>query len=115
PTIQAARTYALAAFTPKAPAAVDKPVRVSFVIRHPNGIPLTDFKRGPGPHTGVHLIIVRRDLAALIHTHPPVGANGTISTRITFTKPGPYRVVVDAYPNTTGPQKNFQLFGSLRV
>ena len=30
-------------------------------------------------------------------------------------EPGPYRVVVDAYPNTTGPQRNFQLFGSLRV
>jgi hypothetical protein len=105
PTIQAARTYALAAFTPKAPAAAGRPVSVSFVIR----------KRGPGPHTGVHLIIVRRDLAAIIHTHPPVGANGTISTRITFAKPGPYRVVVDAYPNTSGPQKNFQLFGSLRV
>ena len=29
---------------------------------------------------------------------------------LTFAKPGPYRVVVDAYPNTTGPQRNFQLF-----
>jgi hypothetical protein len=28
---------------------------------------------------------------------------------------GPYRVVVDAYPNTTGPQRNFQLFEHLRV
>ena len=32
-----------------------------------------------------------------------------------FTEPGPYRVVIDAYPNTTGPQRNFQLFGTLRV
>ena len=115
PTIQPARTYSLAAFTPKAPAAVGKPVRVSFVIRQPNGAPLTDFRRGSGPHTGVHLIIVRRDLSTIIHMHPPVAANGTISTKITFTEPGPYRVVVDAYPNTSGPQKNFQLFGSLRV
>jgi hypothetical protein len=115
PTIQPARTYSLAAFTPRTPAAVGKPVRVSFAIRQPNGAPLTNFRRGSGPHTGVHLIIVRRDLSTIIHTHPPVAANGTISTKITFTDPGPYRVVVDAYPNTTGPQKNFQLFGSLRV
>jgi hypothetical protein len=115
PTIQAAKTYALTAFTPKAAVAAGRPARVSFVIRQPNGTPLTDFKRGPGPHTGVHLIIVRRDLSTMIHTHPPIGANGRISTSVTFTEPGPYRVVVDAYPNTTGPQKNFQLFGSLRV
>jgi hypothetical protein len=115
PTIQAARTYALANLTPTQPATVGKPTRVSFVIRQPNGKPLTSFKRGPGPHTGVHLIIVRRDLATIVHTHPPIGADGTISIPITFTKPGPYRVVVDTYPNTNGPQKNFQLFGSLRV
>jgi hypothetical protein len=115
PTIQAARTYGLASFSPKAPVAAGKPVRVSFRIRQPDGTPLTDFRRGSGPHTGVHLIVVRRDLETIIHTHPPIGADGTISTRITFPKPGPYRVVVDAYPNTTGPQKNFQLFGSIRV
>jgi hypothetical protein len=115
PTIEAAKKYDLTAFAPKAPVAAGKPVRVSFVIRQPNGTPLTDFKRGPGPHTGVHLIMVRHDLGAIVHLHPPVGANGTISTDVTFAKPGPYRVVIDAYPNTTGPQKNFQLFGSLRV
>jgi hypothetical protein len=115
PTIQAAKTYALTGFTPKAAVAAGKPTRVSFVIRQPNGAPLTDFKRGPGPHTGVHLIIVRRDLATIIHTHPPIGADGRISTSIAFAKPGPYRVVIDVYPNTSGPQKNFQLFGSLRV
>jgi hypothetical protein len=115
PTIQAARTYALTAFAPKAPVAAGKPVRVSFVIRQPDGTPLTEFKRGPGPHTGVHLIIVRRDLATIIHTHPPIGPDGTVATKLTFAKPGPYRVVIDAYPNTNGPQKNFQLFGSLRV
>lgn len=115
PTIQAARTYGLSSFSPKAPVAAGRPVRVSFRIRQPDGTPLTDFRRGSGPHTGVHLIVVRRDLETIIHTHPPIGADGTISTRITFPKPGPYRVVVDAYPNTTGPQKNFQLFGSIRV
>jgi hypothetical protein len=115
PTIQAARTYALVDFTPAQPVQAGKPVRVSFVIRQPNGKPLTSFRRGPGPHTGVHLIIVRRDLGTIVHRHPPIAADGTISDTVTFTEPGPYRVVVDAYPNTNGPQRNFQLFGSLRV
>lgn len=115
PTIGAARTYALIDFKPSAPVVVGKPTRVSFVIRQPNGKPLTKFKRGPGPHTGVHLIIVRRDLATIVHQHPPVGPNGVISQTITFTKPGPYRVVIDVYPAITGPQTNFQLFGTMRV
>ena len=115
PTIQAARTYALVRFSPSQPVAAGKPVRVSFVIRQPDGKPLTSFRRGPGPHTGVHLIVVRRDLSTIVHRHPPIAADGTISDTVTFSEPGPYRVVVDAYPNTTGPQRNFQLFGSLRV
>jgi hypothetical protein len=115
PRIQAARTYSLADFAPAGPIAAGKPVRVSFVIRQPNGKPLTSFRHGPGPHTGVHLIVVRRDLSTIVHRHPSIAHDGTISDAITFTKPGPYRVVVDAYPNTSGPQRNFQLFGSLRV
>jgi hypothetical protein len=115
PTVGAARTYALADFKPTAPAIPGQPTKVSFVIRQPDGEPLTHFKRGPGPHTGVHLIFVRKDLAAIVHTHPPISPDGTIHDTITFTKPGPYRLVVDVYPSTTGPQRNFQLFGSLRV
>ena len=115
PTIQAARTYSLVHLQPNAPVPAVKPVRVSFAIRQPNGKLLTSFKRGPGPHTGVHLILVRRDLAAIVHTHPPIAPDGTIAETLTLPEPGPYRVVVDAYPNTTGPQKNFQLFGSLRA
>jgi hypothetical protein len=115
PTIQAARTYKLAGFQPAGPVQPGKPVTVSFTIRQPDGTPLTSFKRGPGPHTGVHLIIVRDDLATIIHQHPPVGPDGKLSIPLTFTEPGPYRVVVDAYPNTTGPQRNFQLFGKIRV
>ncbi|HXK13905.1 MAG TPA: hypothetical protein VNH45_05160 [Gaiellaceae bacterium] len=115
PTVGAARTYALVDFKPTAPAVAGKPTTVSFVIRQPNGKPLTSFRRGPGPHTGVHVIFVRRDLAAIVHVHPPVAADGTISEKITFTDPGPYQLVVDVYPNTTGPQRNFQLFGSLHV
>lgn len=115
PTIQAARTYQLVDLKPSAPVVAGTPVRVSFAIRQPNGKLLTSFKRGPGPHTGVHLIIVRRDLAAIVHTHPPISPDGTIGTTLALPKPGPYRVVVDAYPNTSGPQKNFQLFGAVRA
>jgi hypothetical protein len=115
PTVGAARTYALVDFKPTAPAVAGKPTRVSFVIRQPDGKPLTSFRRGPGPHTGVHLIFVRKDLSTIVHRHPPIAKDGTISDTITFADPGPYRLVVDAYPDTTGPQRNFQLFGALRV
>jgi hypothetical protein len=115
PKVGAARTYQLVDFQPAKPATVGSPTRVSFVIRQPDGQPLTRFRRGSGPHTGVHLIIVRRDLSTIIHRHPPISADGTISDTITFTKPGPYRVVVDAYPAVSGPQRNFQLFDTLRV
>ena len=115
PTIGAAHTYALTAFRPAGPVVAGRPVRVSFTITKPDGKSLTDFKRGPGPHTGVHLIIVRRDLATIVHLHPPIAADGRIDDTVTFAEPGSYRVVVDVYPNTTGPQRNFQLFGSLRV
>ena len=114
PTVGAARTYQLEGFEPSAAAQVGKPTTVSFTIRQPDGKPLTHFKRGPGPHTGVHLIIVRKDLATIIHRHPPIAPDGTISETVVFTKPGPYRVVVDVYPKS-GPQPNFQLQASLRV
>jgi len=115
PVIGVARTYKLTDFRPARPVRAGVPTTVSFVIRQPNGQPLTRLKRGPGPHTGIHVIIVRRDLATIIHQHPPVAKNGLASIPITFTKPGPYRVVVDVYPAQSGPQPNFQLFGTLRV
>ena len=115
PTVQVARTYKLAGFTPSSPVPAGRPVTVSFTIRQPSGEALTDYKRGSGPHTGVHLIIVRDDLGAIIHRHPPVGPSGRLTEQVVFPKPGPYRVVVDAYPNTTGPQRNFQLFGTIHV
>jgi len=115
-TVGAAATYHLSGFTPSAPIQAGKPVRVGFTIVQPNGKPLTQFKRGPGPHTGVHLIIVRRDLATIIHQHPPVAPNGRLTDTITFPEPGPYRVVIDVYPkDVSGPVPNFQLFSTIRV
>jgi hypothetical protein len=114
PTIGAARTFGIAGFEPAGGIQPGKPTPISFVIRQPDGQPLTTFKRGAGPHTGVHLIFVRDDLSTIIHKHPPVAADGTIRESVTFPDPGRYRLVVDAYP-ASGQQPNFQLFHSLRV
>ena len=84
-------------------------------MRQPDGQPLTQYKTGAGPHTGVHLIIVRDDLRYIIHEHPPIGRDGLLRQTVTFPAPGPYRVLVDLYPNLPGGQPNFQLFRSLTV
>ncbi len=115
PVIGAAKTFSLAGFEPAAKVVPGKPTTVSFTIQQPNGKPLTAYKTGSGPHTGVHLIIVRDDLAYIIHQHPPVGANGLLRQTVTFPAPGRYRVLVDAYPNIPGGQPNFQLFKTVDV
>jgi hypothetical protein len=115
PTIGSARTYSLASFEPAGTVTSGKPTQLSFTIQQPSGKPLTDYRRGSGPHTGVHVILVRSDLdGGLIHTHPPVAADGHIAETVEFPTPGRYRLVVDAYPGT-GPQRNFQLFRWLTV
>lgn len=113
PTIQAAQTYALQGFDLGPRLRAGKPVHVSFAIKQPSGAVLTAYKRGPGPHTGVHLIMVRSDLGTIVHTHPPVGTDGRANGTVVMPTPGRYRVVVDAYP-ATGP-RNFQLFRWITV
>lgn len=113
-TVGAARTYRLAHFGPVRFAA-GKTERLWFTIGQPSGAPLTDFRKRSGPHTGVHVIIVRSDLGVIIHKHPPVAPDGSISEPITLPTPGKYRVVIDAYPNLQGPLRNFQLFGLITV
>jgi hypothetical protein len=107
-TIGAAKTYDLANWQPKQLAA-GKPAEVSFRIVQPSGEPLTDYRTGSGPHTGVHLIIVRDDLSAIVHHHPKPQADGMFSQSVTLPTPGRYKVVVDAYPALSGPLRNFQL------
>jgi hypothetical protein len=114
PTIGAARTFGISGFEPTAAIRPGKKTSISFVIRQPDGRPVTAYRRGAGPHTGVHLIFVRDDLSTIIHKHPPVAADGTIRESVTFPDPGRYRLVVDAYP-AGGQQPNFQLFHTLRV
>jgi hypothetical protein len=84
-------------------------------VVQPDGAPLTRFRTGPGPHTGVHVILVRRDLGVILHRHPPVRTGGRFTVDTSSLPPGPYRVVVDVYPAEQTPQPNFQLFTTLRV
>ena len=113
-TIGAARTYRLAGFSPPRFVA-GKPEGVPFRIDQPSGVALTRFRTGSGPHTGVHLIIVRSDLGAIIHQHPKPGPGGEFRPVVTFPTPGRYRVVVDVYPQLGGPLRNFQLFRWITV
>jgi hypothetical protein len=106
-SIPAARTYSLVAKT--------HGELLSLKIMQPDGSPLTRFKQGAGPHTGVHVIVVRRDLEAILHVHPPVRSTGTFTADLSTLPPGPYRIVVDVYPVNPNPQPNFQLFSTLRI
>ncbi len=87
---------------------------MTFSVQLPSGKTLTTYKTGPGPHTGVHLIIVRDDLAYIIHDHPPIPPDGILRQSVTFPAPGPYRILVDVFPDIPGASR-FQLFRSLRV
>jgi hypothetical protein len=114
-TILPARTYHLAGFGPTGTLVANRPEALTFTVVQPSGAPLVHYRTGPGPHTGVHVIVVRSDLGAIIHDHPPVGSDGKIVDRVTFPTPGRYRVVIDVYPASHGPYGNFQLFRWLRV
>ena len=59
------------------PASSNVAVTVKFTVVQPSGAPLVHYRTGPGPHTGVHLILVRDDLSTIIHRHPPIAADGT--------------------------------------
>jgi hypothetical protein len=112
-TVAPARQYRLETIAVR----VARTLHATFAFRivKPDGKTLTEFRRGAGPHTGVHVIYVRRDLGAIVHHHPPIAANGTIRDNVAFPAAGPYRVVIDVYPANAGPQPNFQLFGAIRV
>jgi hypothetical protein len=111
PTIAPARTYSLAGFSPER-VTRPGPVRLAFTIRQPSGAALTRYRTGAGPHTRVHVIVVRRDLSVIVHRHPPIAPGGRIVESIDLPEPGPYLVLVDAYPLGA---RNFQLHADLRV
>ena len=47
----------------------------------PTGSRSRQFKHGAGPHTGVHLIYIRRDLGAIVHHHPPIARRRDLQRR----------------------------------
>lgn len=112
--VQPAQEFRLTTHTTGAPAA-GKPTRITYSIQQPNGSNLTKFKRGAGPHTGVHVIYIRTDLGAIVHHHPHIAPNGSFTDSVLFPSGGPYRVVIDVYPQQTTPQPNFQLFTRMHV
>lgn len=115
PPVAPARVFTLGDFAPTGPIVAGRPTKMTFAVKLPNGKTLTSYKTGAGPHTGVHLIIVRKDLAYIIHDHPPAPPSGILHQSVTFPAPGPYRVLVDVYPDIPGGQPNFQLFRNVRV
>jgi hypothetical protein len=112
--VQPARQFRLTTRLVGTPMA-GRPAKIVFSIQQPDGSNLTQFRHGPGPHTGVHVIYVRNDLGAIVHHHPHIAADGSFTDRVAFPSGGPYRVVIDVYPQQTTPQPNFQLFTRVRV
>jgi hypothetical protein len=88
PKIAAARVFTLGGFAPTGSIGPEPATTMSFTVNLPSGKPLTTYKTGPGPHTGVHLIIVRDDLASpstatrppLRHTPEPYAPSVTVTT-----------------------------------
>jgi hypothetical protein len=115
PKVAPARQFSLGAFAPTGRLTAGRATTMSFDVQTPSGKPLTRYKTGSGPHTGVHLIIVRDDLADIIHEHPPIAPDGMLRQKVTFPAPGPYHVLVDAYPDVAGEPPNFQLTRTVDV
>ena len=114
PTVAPAREFTLDWQGPKTLA---KPgtTTLRFAVRTPDGKILTRFRTGAGPHTGVHVIIVRDDLSTIVHKHPPIPASGRLALPVTLARAGRYHVLVDVYPAASGGPRNFQLTHELQV
>ena len=115
PTIPPAKVFRIVGQEPSAPVKRGRSTDVAFTVEQPSGKPLAKYRTGPGPHTGVHVIIVKDDLSVIINRHPPIGPNGRITQPIVFPSPGPYRVLADIYPRLSGPLRNFQLTYDVHV
>jgi hypothetical protein len=114
-SIAPAKSFAIAGFAPAVALPAGSATPITFRIEEPSGQPLTAYKTGAGPHTGVHLIFVRRDLTQMVHLHPQIAPDGTIATPVTLPSTGQWRLLVDAYVNLPGQPPNFQLHRDLDV
>jgi hypothetical protein len=116
PEVGKAKSFELVGLEDTPAVAAGEPARLALHIEQPEGGPLTRFKTGSGPHTGVHLIMVRKDLSRIVHRHPPVAKDGTIEQEVAFPAAGPWQVVADVYPDLgANTIQNFQLTGAVDV
>jgi hypothetical protein len=114
PTVAPAREFTLDWQSAKTLAAPGT-ATLHFAVRTPDGKVLTHYRTGAGPHTGVHLIIVRDDLSSIIHLHPAIPASGELTIPVMLPRTGRYRVLVDVYPAASAGPRNFQLTRDLEV
>ncbi|MEV0249887.1 hypothetical protein AB0H76_25025 [Nocardia sp. NPDC050712] len=100
--------YTLRLDSPQAPAAAATPIR--FQILDDAGRPVTRYTRAHDKD--LHLIVVRRDMAAFQHVHPVLDSTGTWSVPLDLTRAGDYRVFADFTPEGG---ENLTLGADLRV
>ena len=112
PLVKPARTFGLIDFKPAGVVQPGQPTVVSFKIRTPSGKPLTRYRKCCDPHAGVDLLVVRSDDSHVQYIDADAEPDGEVHVPVVFPTPGRYRIAVDAYPQTTGPNTplNFQLF-----
>ncbi len=112
PKVTPAKVYSLADFQPSKPVQAGVATTISFSVRQPSGKVLTAYKKCCAPHDGVDLIIVRSDDSHVQYDDSDIAADGTVTQPVVFPEPGRYRIIVDTYPQQTGPSSpfNFQLF-----
>ena len=97
PTIQAARTYALEDSRPSGPCPPGSRSRVSFLIRQPDGTPLTQFKPRPRP---AHRRPPDHRAPRPEHDRPPAPADrgGRNDQRARSRSPSPARTASSSTP-----------------
>ncbi|MFI6366708.1 hypothetical protein ACIBG0_28610 [Nocardia sp. NPDC050630] len=100
--------YTLRLDTPQTTATPNAALR--FRILNRNGAPVTSYVRSHDKD--LHLIVVRRDMAAFQHVHPVLDQAGTWSVPLDLTRAGDYRVFADFTPDGG---KNLTLGADLRV
>jgi len=100
--------YTLRLDTPQTTAAANHTLR--FRILNQDGAPITRYQRSHDKD--LHLIVVRRDMAAFQHVHPVLDASGTWTVPIDLSRAGDYRVFADFVPEGS---QNLTLGADLRV
>jgi hypothetical protein len=90
--------YTLTPQTTALPARADAEYR--FTVTGPDGHTVTEYEEEHEKE--LHLIVVRRDLAAFQHVHPTRAGDGTWSVSLDLRSPGTYRVFADFAPAGLG-------------